>query len=124
MEKPIEWVGSSKEDLKDFPDEVMRTMGYSLHVAQNGGKSDNAKPLSKAVKGGGIYEVCDDYQGDTYRAVYTIKFEKAIYIIHAFKKKSKKGKSTPKPDMDLIAARYKRAEEHYKENYCNKRTKH
>jgi len=119
-EKPIEWIGSTKNDLKSFPEDVQDVMGHSLHIAQNGGKADNAKPLSGIVKSGRIFEVVDDYDGDTYRAVYTVKFEKSIYALHAFKKKSKTGKATPKPDVDLIKARYKRAEEHYKENYGGK----
>ncbi len=118
-EKPLFWIGSSKDDLKKFPDEVKGVMGYSLDVAQNGGKADNAKPLSNVVKGGRIFEIYDDHKGDTYRAVYTVKFEKALYVLHAFKKKSTKGISTPKPDIELIKARYKRAEEHYKANFSS-----
>ncbi len=120
MKKPLIWVGSSKEDLKKFPGEVKDAMGYSLHVAQNGGKSDNAKPLNSMVKGGRVFEVLDDHKGDTYRAVYTVRFGKVIYVLHAFKKKSTKGISTPRPDVELIKARYKRAEEHYKTNYSSK----
>lgn len=114
-------MGSSKNDLIEFPEEVKGVMGYSLDVAQNGGKADNAKPLSNVVKGGRIFEVFDDHKGDTYRAVYTVKFEKALYVLHAFKKKSTKGISTPKPDIDLIKARYKKAEEHYKAKFSSKR---
>ncbi len=120
IEKPLYWIGSSKGDLKNFPEEVKDIMGYSLDVAQNGGKADNAKPLSNVVKGGRVYEVFDDYKGGTYRAVYTVKFEKAVYVLHAFKKKSTKGVSTPKPDVDVMKARYKKAEEHYKANYGGK----
>jgi len=116
-EKPLYWMGTSLEDLKDFPEDVKDAMGYSLDVAQNGGKADNAKPLTNVVKGGKVFEVYDDYQGDTYRAVYTVKFGKAIYVLHAFKKKSKKGISTPQSDLDLIKARYRKAEEHYKANF-------
>ena len=119
-EKPIIWIGSSLVDLKKFPEDVQDEVGYSLGIAQSGGKADNAKPLTNVVKGGRIFEVVDDYQGDTYRAVYTVKFEKAIYALHSFKKKSKKGAATPKPDIDLMEARYKRAEEHYKDNYGGK----
>jgi len=116
-EKPLYWMGSSKEDLKKFPEEVKDVMGYSLHVAQNGGKADNAKLLSNVVKGGRVYEVVDDFNKDTYRAVYTVKFEKAVYVLHSFKKKSTKGISTPKPDVDLMKARYKAAESDYKKRY-------
>lgn len=119
-EKPLEWVGDSLNALRRFPEDVKDEIGYSLDVAQNGGKADNAKPLSNVVKGGRVYEVFEDYDGDTYRAVYTVKFEKAVYVLHAFKKKSTKGISTPKPDTDLMKTRYKRAEEHYKVNYGKK----
>ncbi len=119
-EKPLFWIGSSKDDLKGFPEDIKDAMGYSLDVAQNGGKADNAKPLSSVVKGGRIFEIFDDYKGDTYRAVYTVKFEKALYVLHAFKKKSTKGISTPKPDIEQIKARYKRAVEHYKTNFSSK----
>ena len=95
-------------------------MGYSLRVAQNGSKADNAKPLSGVVKGGRVFEVLDDHKGDTYRAVYTVKYGEVLYVLHAFKKKSKKGISTPKPDIELIKARFKRAEEHYKANFSSK----
>jgi len=119
-EKPLFWIGSSLADLRKFPDDIKDAMGYSLDIAQNGGKADNAKPLSSVVKGGRIFEVFDDHKGDTYRAVYTVKFEKALYVLHAFKKKSTKGISTPKPDIELIKARYKRAEEHYKAKFSSK----
>jgi len=116
-EKPLYWIGTSKEDLKAFPEDVKDVMGYSLDVAQNGGKADNAKPLSGIVRGGKVFEIYDDYNGDTYRAVYTVKFKNAIYVLHAFKKKSRKGITTPKPDVDLIKARYRAAEAHYKANF-------
>lgn len=119
-EKPIIWIGPTLKDLKEFPEDVKDVVGYSLDAAQRGEKADNVKPLSSIVKGGRIFEVIDDYYGDTYRAVYTVKFEKAIYALHAFKKKSKSGIATPKPDIDVIKVRYKRAELHYKVNYSDK----
>ncbi|MDH5228868.1 MAG: type II toxin-antitoxin system RelE/ParE family toxin [Gammaproteobacteria bacterium] len=120
-EKPLYWIGSSLEDLKKFPEGVKDVMGYSLDVAQRGVKADNAKPLANVVKGGRIFEVYDDHKGDTYRAVYTVKFEKAVYVLHAFKKKSKSGIATPKPDIDTMRARYKKAEEHYAKNFGGKK---
>ena len=120
VEKPLYWVGSSLADLKNFPEDVKNAMGYSLDVAQNGGKSGSAKPLPGLVKGGRIFEVVDNHDGDTYRAVYTVQFEKAVYVLHAFKKKSNKGIATPKPDIEVIKARYKKAEEHYKANKAGK----
>ena len=73
----------------------------------------------KGFGGRGVLEIVDDFDGDTYRAVYTVKFAGVIYVLHAFQKKSKKGIATPRRDIDLIKARLKRAEEHYKENYVN-----
>ena len=117
--KPVEWIGSSLSDLKDFPDEVQEVVGYALYVAQCGDKHPSAKPL-KGFKGSGVVEVVDDFDGDTYRAVYTIKFADVVYVLHSFQKKSKQGIATPKQDMDLIEARLKRAKEHYAEHYNKK----
>jgi phage-related protein len=117
--KPVEWIGSSLSDLNDFPDEVQEVVGYALYVAQCGDKHPSAKPL-KGFKGSGVVEVVDDFDGDTYRAVYTIKFADVVYVLHSFQKKSKQGIATPKQDMDLIEARLKRAKEHYSENYNKK----
>ncbi len=119
-EKPVEWVGSSLTELRKFPEDVKDVMGYSLGIAQNGSKADNAKPLTNIVKGGLIYEICDNDKGDTYRAVYTVKFKDVLYVLHTFKKKSKKGIATPKADIDLIKERYAIAERHYKDNYGRK----
>ncbi len=118
--KPVEWIGSSLDDLKDFPDEVQQVVGYALYIAQCGDKHPSAKPL-KGFKGAGVVEVVEDFDGDTYRAVYTIKFADVVYVLHSFQKKSKKGIATPKQDMDLIEARLKRAKEHYAEHYNKKK---
>ncbi|MCK4487977.1 MAG: type II toxin-antitoxin system RelE/ParE family toxin [Desulfobacterales bacterium] len=85
-------------------------MGYALHVAQAGGKHPDAKPL-KGFKGAGVLEVVEDYEGNSYRTVYTVKFRGTVYALHAFQKKSRKGITTPKADIDLINARLKRAKE-------------
>jgi len=106
--KPIRWVGSSYDDLLALPEEVRREVGYALYVAQNGDKADNAKPL-KGFGGGGVLEVVEDHDGDTYRAVYTVRFERAVYVLHAFQKKSKSGIKTPQKDLDLIETRLKAA---------------
>ena len=111
---PLEWIGSSNKDIRKFPKEVRIVMGYALDVAQNGGKADNVKPLKGIVTGSGVLDVIDDYDGETYRAVYTVRFEEFIYVLHAFKKKSTKGINTPKQEIDLIKARYKEAENRYK----------
>ena len=88
---------------------MRREVGYALFVAQNGEKADGAKPL-KGFGGGGILEVVENHDGDTYRAVYTVRFASAVYVLHAFQKKSKAGIKTPKKDMDLIEARLKAAQ--------------
>ncbi|NJL60557.1 MAG: addiction module toxin RelE [Methylacidiphilales bacterium] len=114
--KPVEWVGSSLDDLEEFPEEVQQVMGYALYLAQCGDKHDSAKPL-KGFKGAGVLEIVEDFDSDTYRAVYTVKLADIVYVLHAFQKKSKHGISTPKQDIELIEARLKRAKEHYAQNY-------
>lgn len=110
--KPLFWVGSSKKDLRDFPLPVRRTMGFALFQAQCGGKHVDAKPL-KGYGGAAVLEVVTDHETNTFRAVYTVKFPRAVYVLHAFQKKSKKGVRTPKAELDLIAKRLRAAEEHY-----------
>jgi len=110
--KPLFWVGSSRKDLRAFPDEVKDVMGHALHVAQTGGKHSDAKPLV-GFGGAGVLEVVEDFGGDTFRAVYTVRFAGAVYVLHAFQKKSKRGIKTPKKDVDLIKERLRRAEEEY-----------
>ena len=110
--KPLFWVGSCLGDLKGFPADVMDSIGFALHEAQMGGKSRKAKPL-KGYKGSGILEVVDRYDGDTYRAVYTVRFKGAVFALHAFQKKAKKGIATPKAELDMIKRRLRAAEEKY-----------
>ncbi|MCT7972790.1 type II toxin-antitoxin system RelE/ParE family toxin [Laspinema olomoucense] len=114
--KPVEWIGSALDDLKKFPEDIRQVMGYALYLAQCGDKYPSAKPL-KGFKGAGVLEVVENFDGDTYRAVYTVKFASAVYVLHAFQKKSKQGIATPKQDIKLIEARFKRAQEHHLENY-------
>lgn len=114
--KEIRWVGSSKKDIKDFPDEVRQEIGFSLYLAQCGTKAANAAPML-GFGGARVLEVVVDDSGDTYRAVYIVKFVKAVYVLHAFQKKSIKGIATPRPDIDLIKSRLKSAQEHYGKNY-------
>mgnify|MGYP003385368128 FL=1 len=106
--KPIRWVGSSREDLLALPADVRRDIGYALYLAQNGDKAENAKPLKGF--GSGVLEVVENYDGDTYRAVYTGRFAAAVYVLHAFQKKSKKGIATPPRDLALIETRLKAAQ--------------
>lgn len=111
--KPLEWIASSKKNLLAMPEEVRDTFGYALHLAQMGDKHDLAKPL-KGFGGAGVLEVVERDAGGTYRAVYTVRFENAVYVLHCFQKKSRRGIATPKPDMDLISERLKLAERHAK----------
>jgi phage-related protein len=111
--KPVEWIGSSRDDLREFPEDVQQIMGFALYRAQLGKKHPDAKPL-KGFKGAGVLEIVENFDGDTYRAVYTVKLEGIVYVLHAFQKKSKQGIATPKQDIDLIESRLKRAKEHYK----------
>jgi phage-related protein len=114
--KPVEWIGSSRSDLRNFPPEVRRVMGQAIDDAQLGTEHPAAKAL-KGFGGRGVLEIVDDFDGDTYRAVYSVKFADAVYVLHAFQKKSKKGIATPRHEIDLIRARLKRAAEHYRTNY-------
>ena len=100
-EKPVHFVGGSRGDLQDFPDEVRRDIGFALSFAQRGQKHPSAKPL-KGFKGAGVLEIVEDHRGDTYRAVHTVRFALAVYVPHAFKKKSTSGIKTPKHELDLI----------------------
>jgi phage-related protein len=112
--KPLFWMGSSRRELKDFPVEVRRLMGFALWQAQSKRKHPDAKPL-KGFGGAGVLEVVGDNDGSTYRAVYTVKFAGAVYVLHAFQKMSKKGIKTPKQELELVRKRLKMAEEHYAE---------
>jgi phage-related protein len=112
--KPVIWLGSSREDLREFPEVVRDHMGYALYVAQQGGKHRDAKVLA-GFGGAGVVEVIKDYRGDTFRAVYTLRYATAVYVLHAFKKKSKTGGETPRRDMELIKQRLREAEQIAKE---------
>lgn len=117
--KEFRWIASALDDLAKLPDDVKRVMGFALWLAQQGEKHPDAKPL-KGFGGGAVLEVVEDYDGDTYRAVYTFKFRNAVYLLHAFQKKSKRGRSTPKPDIDLIRSRLKLAEDDYRQRQKQK----
>jgi phage-related protein len=111
--KPLIWIGGSKRDLLALPDEVQDFFGFALHEAQIGKRNEKVKPL-KGFGSAGILEVVEDWKGDTYRAVYTVKFSRAVYVLHCFQKKSTKGIATPKVEMEKIQARLKIAELHAK----------
>jgi phage-related protein len=110
-ERPLFWIGSSKRDLLAFPEAVKDDIGTALSVAQFGEKHPNAKPWKG--EGAGIFEVVDDHRGDTYRAVYTVRFEGAVYVLHAFQKKSPSGVKTAQTDVKTINQRLKLAKENY-----------
>ena len=112
--KPVIWVGSSRKDLREFPEPVQDHMGYALYVAQQGGRHRDAKPLS-GFGGAGVVEVVKDHRGDTFRAVYTVRYAGTVYILHAFQKKSKTGRETPRRDIELIKQRLREAEQIAKE---------
>lgn len=104
--KPLIWIGGSKKDLMALPTDVRQFFGHALDFAQRGDQHGAAKVL-KGFGGAGVLEVVEDHISGTYRAVYTVKFEDAVFVLHCFQKKSKSGISTPKEDMDIIRARLK-----------------
>lgn len=110
--KPVRWIGASRNDVRAFPEPVRLRIGGALWEAQLGRKAGWAKPL-KGFGGAGVLEVVDDHDGDAYRAVYTVRFEGVVYVLHAFQKKSKRGIATPKREIALIEQRLKRAREDY-----------
>jgi len=108
-EKPLLWIGSSKKDLMALPINVRKFFGHALDFAQHGDQHAAAKEL-KGFGGAGVLEVVEDDAGGTYRAVYTVKFAEAVFVLHCFQKKSKSAITTPKADMEIIRARLKTAE--------------
>ncbi len=108
QEKPLIWIGSSKKDLMGLPVVVRKFFGHALDFAQHGDQHDAAKAL-KGFGGAGVLEVVEHDAGGTYRAVYTVQFEEAVFVLHCFQKKSKRGIATPKTDLEIIRARLKAA---------------
>ena len=112
--KPVRWVGSSRRDLKSFPRPVQREVGQALYAAQCG----EEYPASKGLQGFGgrtVIEIRASYEGGTYRAVYTVRFQDAIYVLHAFQKKSKRGIATPEKEIELIRQRLAAAQKNHRE---------
>jgi phage-related protein len=103
--RPLAWEGSSKKDFKEFPVEVQKDLGVALFIVQLGETPSSAKPWTGM--GSGVFELVDDYFGDTYRTVYTIRIRDSVYVLHAFQKKSKSGIATPPRDIALIRSRLK-----------------
>jgi len=114
IEKPLIWIGSSHKDLLALPNEVKRGFGYALSLAQSGLRHSSTKIL-QGFGGSAVLEILESDEGGTYRAVYTVKYAQAIFVLHCFQKKSKKGIATPKEDMDVIRVRLKMAEKIAKE---------
>jgi phage-related protein len=112
--RPVIWVGSSRRDLRGFSREVRREIGQALYTAQQGETDPSAKPL-RGFGGGSVLEIVADQVGSTWRAVYTVHYREAIYVLHAFQKKSKRGIATPKKDIDLIRHRLAEAERLHRE---------
>lgn len=112
--KPVRWVGSSRKDLRSFPAQVRRDIGQALYAAQCGEEYPSVKAL-KGFGGRSVLEIVACEAGGTYRAVYTVRFQDAIYVLHAFLKKSKKGIATPRREIDLIKQRLAAAEQDYRE---------
>jgi len=108
--KDIVWVASSLDDLKRFPEPVQKVMGFALFQAQCGGKHLQARPL-KGFGGAGVLEIIEDFDGNAFRTVYTVRFADAVYVLHAFQKRSKKGIKTPKREMDVVRSRLRMAQE-------------
>lgn len=117
-EKPLYWIGSSLKAITRFPAEVQRSIGFALSAAQYGGKHSSAKPWKG--EGQGVLEVVKDYDGDTYRAIYTIRFANAVYVLHAFQKKSPRGIVTRQSDIALVRERLKIARRDYEEKHAEK----
>ncbi len=114
-EKPLHWVGSAKKDLLGFPGQVMDDVGFALGVVQYGGHPPSAKPWKGL--GAGVLEIVENDGSGTYRAVYTVRFRKAVYVLHAFQKKSPSGIRTARTDIKLVAARLSEAKRDYEERY-------
>ncbi len=107
--KPLHWIGSAKKDLLAMPDLLQQAFGFALYNAQIGLIHPSARPL-KGFGSAGVLEVVEDCRGNTYRAVYTVRFENAVYVLHCFQKKARRGIQTPMRDMDLVRERLKEAE--------------
>ena len=110
--KPLKWMGSTKRDLDGMPEDVKDVFGHAIDLAQAGGKHQDAKAMT-GFGSAGVLEVVEDHRGDTYRAVYTVKFSGWVYVLHCFQKRSRSGIKTPKEDMDLIHARLKAAKQDF-----------
>src|SRR6185436_9235875 len=119
LERPVHWVGSSKKDLLAFPAQVVDDLGYALSVVQHGGTPPSAKAWKG--EGPGVFELVEEHRGDAFRAVYTVRFERAIYVLHCFQKKSTTGIRTAQQDVRLIHERLRTAQSDYEVRYATKK---
>jgi phage-related protein len=113
--RPVHWIGSSWKDYTAFPSRVQEECGFALYLAQIGQRPLRAKALKGM--GSGVVELIEVFDGDTFRTVYTVRFKQAVYVVHAFQKKSKTGIKTDQSDIDLIKRRLRDAQEHYEAAY-------
>jgi phage-related protein len=119
--KPVDWIGPTLRELRRFPEAVRDAIGFALFRAQLGARHPSAKPLT-GFGGAGVLEVVENHDGNTYRAVYTVRFAEAVYVLHVFQKKSKRGIATPKQELELVRARMKEAERRHEEYLKRERT--
>ena len=105
--RPLIWMGNSRKNIRDFPEQARASVGYALQLVQAGETPIDAK-IFKGV-GSGVYEIVKRYDTDTYRVIYAVKIGENVYVLHAFQKKSKQGIKTPQADIDLVKQRYKDA---------------
>ena len=111
--RKVRWVGDSKEKLQKFPSQVRKDIGHALYLVQTGQTPPSVKPM-RGIESG-VFEIVDDYDTNAYRAVYTVKIGRCLYVLHVFQKKSKRGIATPKQEIDLIKRRLRRAKERAKQ---------
>jgi phage-related protein len=119
--KPLYFVGSARDDVRAFPEEVRDAIGFAFHLAQTREMHLHARPL-QGYGVAGVLEIVESHDGNAYRTVYTDRFEHAIYVLHAFQKKSRRGIVTPRQELDLISSRLRQAEEHHTKQF-NRGTK-
>ena len=118
--KPLHWIGSCLKDIKQFPKDVQQEVGFAIHLAQMGERSSNAVALV-GYGGASVLEVVSNHDGDTFRAIYTVKFEEAVYALHAFQKKSPRRCQMSRRDKQTLTVRLKQAKQHYEEEYKPKK---
>ncbi len=116
--RDVYWIGQSKDDLKGFPEDVQRAMGYALWAAQNDERHPDAARMTGELRG--VMEVRANFDGETYRTMYTLKLEDSVYVLHAFQKRAKKGRATPKHELDLVRQRLRQARQHHQETHARK----